>query len=412
MNSSPSPSQPQTLPSLDPKVWETVTRGVVEIIGEEDLKRKLMSGRKLRIKLGIDPTSPDVHLGFTVVMRKLRQFQDLGHQVVLIVGDYTATVGDPSGKNKTRPILSHEEVLSNAETYKRQFFQIVDPARTEVVYNGEWFAKMSFTRVTQLMSQITVAQMLEREDFKNRYEGGQPISLHEFLYPMMQAWDSVEIKADVELGGTDQKFNVLRGREMQRALDQEAQVGLFLPILLGTDGREKMSKSLGNTIAVGEPAQSMYHKLFGLPDSLVPSYFELLTDSPLAELEADKAAVAAGALHPNAWKEKLAKTVVAQYHGREVAEHCAAEEKRIHAGEALPETMPELKAASGEHGLLELMTLGQMTKSNGEARRLIENGGVQFDGVKINDPKFRASISATHIIKAGKRNFLRVIAEG
>ncbi len=408
---SPDSATPSPVPVVDAKVWETVTRGVIEIIGEEDLKRKLASGRPLRVKLGIDPTSPHVHLGFTVVMRKLRQFQDLGHQVILIVGDYTATVGDPSGKNKTRPILSHADVLSNAETYKQQFFQIVDSARTEVVFNGDWFGKMNFTEVTQLMAQITVAQMLEREDFKNRYDGGQPISLHEFLYPMMQAYDSVQIKADIELGGTDQKFNVLRGRELQRALGQESQVGLFLPILLGTDGREKMSKSLGNTIGLNEAPQSMYHKLYALPDALVRSYFELLTDVPLAEVKGDVEAVAAGTLHPNAWKEKLARNIVSQYHGNDAAEKAAHEEKRIHSGEALPENIPELRMAAGEYGLLDLMCQGGLCKSNSEARRLVENGGVQFDGVKIVDPKMRVGIGETHIMRAGKRAFLRLIAE-
>jgi tyrosyl-tRNA synthetase len=396
--------------SVDPKVWETVMRGVVEVIGEDDLKRKLASGRPLRVKLGIDPTSPNVHLGFTVVMRKLRQFQDLGHKVILIVGDYTATVGDPSGKNKTRPILSHEDVLRNAETYKQQFFQIVDPARTEVVFNGSWFGKMTFTQVTQLMAQITVAQMLEREDFKNRYEGGQPISLHEFLYPMMQAYDSIEIKSDIELGGTDQKFNVLRGRELQRSVGQEAQVGMFLPILLGTDGKEKMSKSLGNTIGVNEPAQSMYHKLFTLPDALVRSYYELLTSIPMDEIAADEKAMAAGSLHPNAWKEKLARNIVAQYHGAEAAETAVQEEKRIHSGEALPTNIPEKTFAPGDYGLLDLLTQSGLTKSNGEARRLVENGGVQWDGNKCGDPKQRLTLSGSHILKAGKRAFVRLIA--
>jgi tyrosyl-tRNA synthetase len=402
--------QNEPVPTPDPKVWETVMRGVVEVIGEDDLKRKLATGRPLRVKLGIDPTSPHVHLGFTVVMRKLRQFQDLGHKVILIVGDYTATVGDPSGKNKTRPILSHEEVLRNAETYKQQFFQIVDSAKTEVVFNGTWFGKMSFTEVTRLMAQITVAQMLEREDFKNRYENGQPISLHEFLYPMMQAHDSVEIKADIELGGTDQKFNVLRGRELQRSLGQEPQVGIFLPILLGTDGREKMSKSLGNTIGVTDSPQSMYHKLFTLPDALVRSYFELLTDVPMSEVDADLQSIDAGTLHPNAWKEKLARQIVTQYHGAEAATQAALDEKRIHSGEALPEDMPELKVSAGEHGLLELMTAGKLTKSNGEARRLVENGGVQVDGQKITDPKHKVMVSGTHLLRSGKRVFLRIVA--
>ncbi|MEO6095588.1 MAG: tyrosine--tRNA ligase, partial [Fibrobacteria bacterium] len=311
--------------------WNLITRGALEIIDEDDLRKKLAKGTPLNIKFGIDPTSPDVHLGFTVGMRKLRQFQDLGHRVILIVGDYTATVGDPSGKNKTRPILTHEEVLKNAETYKQQFFKIVDPAKTTVVYNGEWFSKLTFTETTKLMSQITVAQMLEREDFQKRYRGGQPISLHEFLYPMMQAYDSVMIEADVELGGMDQKFNVLRGRELQRGLGKEPQVGIFMPILLGTDGKEKMSKSLGNYIGVNEPPQAMFHKLYALPDSQVESYFQLLTFLPLESIQAKMQDVAAGRLNPNAWKEELARDIVTQYHGSEAAEKAAAQEKKIHA---------------------------------------------------------------------------------
>jgi tyrosyl-tRNA synthetase len=391
----------------DNAAWKTITRGVLEIIEADDLRRKLSKGTPLNIKLGIDPTSPDVHLGFTVVMRKLRQFQDLGHRVILIVGDYTATVGDPSGKNKTRPILTHEEVLRNAETYKQQFFKIVDPAKTSVVYNGEWFAKLTFTEVTRLMSQITVAQMLERDDFQKRYRGGQPISLHEFLYPMMQAYDSVMIEADVELGGMDQKFNVLRGRELQRSLGKEPQVGLFLPILLGTDGKEKMSKSLGNYIGVNEAPQAMFHKLYALPDALVESYFQLLTDIPLESIQAKLADVAAGRLNPNALKEELARDIVAQYHGADAAEMAAIQEKRIHAGEALPENIPVLQAAAGEHWLPELIVKAGFAKSNGEGRRLIENGGVSFDDAKVTDPKAKVTVSGRHLLKCGKRNFAR-----
>jgi tyrosyl-tRNA synthetase len=397
--------------SIDPKAWQTLTRGVTEIISEDELKAKLAKGKPLNIKLGVDPTAPDIHLGFTVVMRKLRQFQDLGHRVILIVGDYTATVGDPSGKNKTRPILSHADVLANAETYKQQFFKIVDPARTEVVYNGDWFSKMTFTEVTRLMSQITVAQMLEREDFRNRYEGGQPISLHEFLYPMMQGYDSVVIDADVELGGTDQKFNVLRGRELQRAAGKEAQVGMFLPILLGTDGREKMSKSLGNTIGVNDTPQDMFHKLFTIPDALVESYFQLLTDVPLGEVADKLAQVAVGAVHPNALKEELAQNIVAQYHGVEAAERAAQEEKRIHSGQALPADIPTFNAAPGEQWLPALLVLAGLAKSNGEARRLIESGGVAFDDVKITDPKANVQVGSEHLLRAGKRNFARIIAD-
>ncbi len=378
----------------------------MEIISEPELKAKLSRGKPLNVKLGVDPTAPDIHLGFTVVMRKLRQFQDLGHRVVLIIGDYTATVGDPSGRSKTRPILNHEEVWANAETYKKQFFKIVDPKRTEVVYNGEWFSKMNFNEVTKLLSEITVAQMLEREDFQNRYRGGQPISLHEFLYPMMQAYDSVRIEADVELGGMDQKFNVLRGRELQRSLGKEPQVGMFLPILLGTDGREKMSKSLGNTVGIDEPPQSMYHKLYSLPDSLIESYFQLLTDVPMDAVR-NRMAVKE---NPNALKDELARYIVTQYHGVEAAERAAQKERKIHAGEAVPETAPVIRVETGEHWVPALLAQAGMAKSNGEGRRLIENGGVTFDGVKVTDPKAKVKVAGEHVLRAGKRNFAKITA--
>ncbi len=396
---------------MDPKAWQTITRGVSEIISEAELKAKLERGKPLNIKLGVDPTAPDIHLGFTVVMRKLRQFQDLGHRVILIVGDYTATVGDPSGRNKTRPILTHKEVLANSETYKKQFFKIVDPERTVVTYNGDWFSKMTFTEVTQLLSEITVAQMLEREDFQNRYRNGQPISLHEFLYPMMQAYDSVQIEADVELGGMDQKFNVLRGRELQRSMGKEPQIGMFLPILLGTDGREKMSKSLGNTIGIDEPPQVMYHKLYTLPDPLMESYFQLLTSLPMEDVKSRLADIGAGKTNPNALKDELARNIVAQYHGTEAAEEAAQKERRIHAGEALPETMPEISLPSGEHWVPELLFKAGISKSNGEGRRLIENGGVIWDGEKITDAKAKVTVSGEHLLRAGKRNFVKIRVE-
>lgn len=404
-------------PQIDPKHWEILTRGVVETISEAELKAKLARGKPLNIKLGVDPTTPDIHLGHTVVMRKLRQFQDLGHRVILIVGDYTATVGDPSGRNKTRPPLDHAQVMANAESYKQQFFKIVDPARTVVRYNGEWFGTMPFLDVIKLMGQITVAQMLEREDFKNRYEGGQPISLHEFLYPLMQGHDSVEIDADVELGGTDQKFNVLRGRELQRALGKEPQVGMFLPILLGTDGREKMSKSLGNYIGIDGSAQEMYHKLFALPDSLVASYFELLTDVPADELQGklQAAGLLAGhepeggfSLHPNTLKEELAKNIVTQYHGKDAADAAAHAEKKIHAGDILPEDMPLHAVAAGEHYLAALIVQVGLAKSNGEARRLIENSGVSWDGEKVRDVKANVTVTGEHVLRTGKRAFARI----
>jgi len=390
---------------------EILRRGVLETIDEKDLLAKLeksvSSGTPLRIKLGVDPTAPDIHLGFTVVMRKLRQFQELGHQVVLIVGDYTATVGDPSGKSKTRPRLSHEEVLKNAESYKEQFFRIVDRDRTEVVYNGEWFQSLSFDKVTELMSRITVARMLEREDFANRYASGQPISLHEFLYPMMQGYDSVMIRADVELGGTDQKFNVLRGRELQRDVGQEAQVGMFLPILLGTDGQTKMSKSFGNYVGITEAPQVMYHKIYAIPDSLVESWTTLLTDMPTSEIQAWTSRLATDPSAINAWKAWLAGDIVRQYHGESEAKSAAEREAAVHRGDALPDDTPEYVVPPDVTVLLDLLASCGAVASRGEGKKLLANGGVQVDGERILDPA--APLPATDfVLRAGKRRFWKV----
>jgi len=392
-------------------------RGVIETVPEKEFEAKVRksveSGVPLRIKLGVDPTAPDVHLGHTVVMRKLAQFQKLGHTVILIVGDYTATVGDPSGKNKTRPRLSHEEVLENASTYQDQFFKIVDRDRTEVVYNGDWFGKMSFNEVTKLMSQITVAQMLEREDFQNRYRSGNPISLHEFLYPLMQGYDSLMIDADVEIGGTDQKFNVLRGREIQASAEKEPQVGLFMPILLGTDGKEKMSKSLGNYIGLNESPDVMYHKIYTLPDSQLASWYELLTDVSLGEIEDMSQALASGKTDPNELKHRLAHDIVSQYHGEELAEQARLQEQKVHAGEALPLDTPVIGMQAGEYGILELAVKAGAFQSNGEARRMVQNGGVSLNGDKITDPKSSVNIDSTQekVLKVGKRRFYRIVAD-
>jgi tyrosyl-tRNA synthetase len=399
---------------------EILKRGTVEIIDEKDLlaklEKSLATGVPLRVKLGVDPTAPDVHLGHTVVMRKLRQFQDLGHQAVLIVGDYTATVGDPSGKTKARPRLSHDEVLRNAETYQEQFFRVVDRNKTEIVYNGEWFGSLSFAKTTELMARITVAQMLERQDFQNRHAAGNPISLHEFLYPLMQGLDSVMIRADVELGGTDQKFNVLRGRELQRdaALcelfgkpGQEAQVGLFLPILLGTDGQEKMSKSLGNYVGLNEPPQVMYHKLYSLPDSQCESYSTLLTDLPISDIEAWKTRIAGDGSSVNAWKAWLAGEVVRQYYGETAAKEAAEREAAVHRGEALPEDTPTVEIAGAVTVLEALVAVGAVP-SKGEGRKLVANGGVSLDGQKMSDAA--APIPAgEHVLKAGKRRFWKIV---
>ncbi len=393
---------------------DILLRGVSEIIPADELKQKLQksydSGIPLRVKLGVDPTAPDVHLGHTVVMRKLRQFQDLGHTVVLIVGDYTAQIGDPSGRNKARPRLSHEKVLENAKEYQQQFFRVVREDRVEIHYNGEWFDKLPFSKVTELMGQFTVAQMLEREDFHNRYASNSPISLHEFMYPMMQGYDSVAIKSDVELGGTDQKFNVCRGRDLQMYEKMPLQIGMFMPILLGTDGKAKMSKSLGNYVGVSEPADVMYHKIYNLADSIVENWFELLTDVPMAEIQKMMADIQAGTLNPNVVKDILAKDIVSQYYGKEAADAAAKKEKEIHSGNAIPSDAKECSVAPGTYKAVDLLVEIKAFASKGEARRMVQNGGVRISGEKVSDPMLECKIQGADrlLVQVGKRNFFKV----
>jgi len=394
---------------------EVLMRGVLEILPKEELEAKLKksiaTGKPLRIKLGVDPTAPDVHLGFTVVMRKLAQFQQFGHQVILIVGDYTATVGDPSGRSKARPRLSHAEVLENAKHYQEQFFKIVDRSRTEIVFNGEWFSTMTFDQVTKLLSQITVAQMLEREDFQNRYRSGNPISLHEFMYPLMQGYDSLMINADVEIGGMDQKFNVLRGREIQMAESKEPQLGLFMPILIGTDGKTKMSKSVGNYIGINEVPDVMYHKVYSIPDALLGDWFTLLTDLPRVEIEDLMAEVVSGRLHPNEAKHKLALDIVTQYHGAQAAQEAADRERAVHSGDAIPGDAVDAVIAAGSHKAIDLLVSIGAFPSKGEARRMIQNGGVKIAGEKLADGNADVQISAdVLLVQVGKRNFFKVHA--
>ncbi len=393
---------------------DILLRGVSEIIPADELEQKLQksydSGIPLRVKLGVDPTAPDVHLGHTVVMRKLRQFQDLGHTVVLIVGDYTAQIGDPSGRNKARPRLSHEKVLENAKEYQQQFFRVVREDRVEIHYNGEWFGKLPFSKVTELMGQFTVAQMLEREDFHNRYASNSPISLHEFMYPMMQGYDSVAIKSDVELGGTDQKFNVCRGRDLQMYEKMPLQIGMFMPILLGTDGKAKMSKSLGNYVGVSEPADVMYHKIYNLADSIVENWFELLTDVPMAEIQKMMAEIQAGTLNPNVVKDILAKDIVSQYYGKEAADAAAKKEKEIHSGNAIPSDAKECSVAPGTYKAVDLLVEIKAFASKGEARRMVQNGGVRISGEKVSDPMLECKIQGADrlLVQVGKRNFFKV----
>ncbi|HSQ41361.1 MAG TPA: tyrosine--tRNA ligase [Fibrobacteraceae bacterium] len=393
---------------------DALMRGVVEIVPQNELKAKLKkaleTGKPLRIKLGVDPTAPDVHLGFTVVMRKLAQFQQFGHQVVLIVGDYTATVGDPSGRSKARPRLSHEQVLENARHYQEQFFKIVDRSRTEIVYNGEWFKSMTFDQVTKLLSQITVAQMLEREDFQNRYSSGNPISLHEFMYPLMQGYDSLMIRSDVEIGGTDQKFNVLRGREIQLAEGQEPQIGLFMPILIGTDGKTKMSKSVGNYIGINEPADVMYHKVYTIPDTLIADWFTLLTNVSPVEITQMAADIQTGKLNPNEAKHRLALDIVTQYHGATAATQAAERERSVHSGHAIPGDAIEKMVVAGSYPALDFLVQIGAFASKGEARRMIQNGGVKLNGEKLTDPAMSIAVEAGGrlVLQVGKRSFYKV----
>jgi tyrosyl-tRNA synthetase len=393
-------------PSLKEQM-SVLGRGVQEMVPEPEFAKKIQksidTGTALRIKLGVDPTAPDVHLGHTVVMRKLRQFQDMGHQVVLIVGDYTAMIGDPSGRNKTRPRLSHEQVMENAKEYQEQFFKVVKKEQTEIRYNGEWFAKMPFDKVTELMGSITIAQMLERKDFKSRYKNEQEISFHEFMYPLMQAYDSIVIKSDVELGGTDQKFNVLRGRELQIREGMEPQMGLFMPILLGTDGEQKMSKSLGNYVGISEPADSMYHKIYNIPDALVENWFELLTDIPKEKYET--------LLKENILnaKKELASDIVKQYHGSAAAEAAAEKEKAIHSGDELPSDTPTVKLTAGNYGILDLLIAAGAFASKGEARRMIQNSGVKINGDAVTDQNMSiATGNGEIILQIGKRKFYKI----
>ncbi|MBO3277588.1 tyrosine--tRNA ligase [Pseudomonas schmalbachii] len=385
-----------------------IKRGADEILVEAELVAKLKRGQPLRIKAGFDPTAPDLHLGHTVLINKLRQFQDLGHQVIFLIGDFTGMIGDPSGKSVTRPPLTREQVLENAETYKAQVFKILDPARTEVAFNSTWMDQLSPADFIRLASQYTVARMLERDDFSKRYASNQSIAIHEFLYPLVQGYDSVALRADVELGGTDQKFNLLMGRELQRAYDQEPQVILTMPLLEGLDGVKKMSKSLGNYIGIQEAPGIMYSKLVSIPDTLMWRYFELLSFRSMEEIEGFKQDVEKGA-NPRDIKIKLAEEIVARFHGEEAA---AAAHKsagnRLKEGE-LPEDLPEVEVASAEDlPIGAVLNKAGLVKNSAVARDLLSSGGVKVDG-HVVDRSFVFKLGATHVCQAGKKTFAKVL---
>ncbi len=384
-----------------------IKRGADEVLVEAELVEKLKRGKPLRIKAGFDPTAPDLHLGHTVLINKLRQFQELGHQVIFLIGDFTGMIGDPSGKSATRPPLTPDQVLENAETYKAQVFKILDPDRTEVAFNSTWMDLLSPAEFIRLSSQYTVARMLERDDFSKRYAGNQPIAIHEFLYPLVQGYDSVALRADVELGGTDQKFNLLMGRELQRAYGQEPQVILTMPLLEGLDGVKKMSKSLDNYLGIQEAPGAMYGKLVSMPDALMWRYFELLSYRPMSEIEQFKADVQRGS-NPRDIKIKLAEEIVARFHGEEAAlnAHRAAG-NRMKDGE-LPENIPEITLAAGEAlPISALLNRAGLVKNAAMARDLLGAGGVRVDGAVV-DRGFMFELGKTHVCQSGKKAFARV----
>ena len=386
-------------------VLAELKRGVDEILSEQDLIEKLKENRPLRVKLGADPTAPDIHLGHTVVLNKLRQFQQFGHEVIFLIGDFTGMVGDPSGKNATRPPLSGEDVLRNAETYKQQIYKILDPQKTRIVFNSEWLGKLGTEGMIRLASNYTVARMLERDDFKKRFSNNQPIAIHEFIYPLLQGHDSVALEADVELGGTDQKFNLLVGRELQKSAGQKPQVAITLPLLVGLDGEKKMSKSLGNYIGVTEAPGEMFGKIMSISDDLMWDWYNLLSFRPLAEIAQLKEDVANGK-NPRDVKILLAKEIIARFHDDAAAD--AAEQEFINRFQkgAMPDEMPEF-TFEGEIGLANLLKEAGLVASTSEANRMVQPGGVKIDGEKVEDAKLVITAS-TAVYQVGKRKFAKV----
>lgn len=388
-------------------------KGVVNLIREEDLRKKLdrseKTGKPLRVKLGLDPTAPDIHLGHTVVIRKLKAFQDLGHTVIFLIGDFTGMIGDPSGKNVTRPPLTREEVNQNAETYKRQMFKLLDPEKTELRFNGEWMDKFDAADFVKLCARTTVKQILERDDFTKRLAEEKPISLHELLYPLIQGYDSVALDADVELGGTDQKFNLLMGRNLQREAGLEPQVILTTPLLEGLDGVNKMSKSLNNYIGIDESADSMFGKVMSISDDLMWKYYELLTDLSPAEISALKTKIEEGE-NPRNLKVELAKLIITDFHSQAAANEAEDAFTRQFVQKEIPDEIDETRIASGSHQLAQLLADTGLAASKGEARRLIEQGGVKLNGEKVSANKDIEVDGEGILIQVGKRKFLRVLA--
>ena len=400
-----------------PEQIEILRKGAVQILQLEDLGKKLersrATGKPLTIKVGFDPSAPDLHLGHTVVLRKMKHFQDLGHRVVFVIGDFTGMIGDPTGQSKTRPALTREQVKANAATYKKQVFKILHPKKTVVAFNSTWLTKLGAAGFISLAGKYTVARLLERDDFQKRYKAGQPIGLHEFMYPLAQGYDSVALEADVEMGGTDQTFNLLVGRDLMREYGQEPQVVLTLPLLEGTDGVEKMSKSLGNAIGIADAPRDIFGKTMSLSDDLMWRYYTLCTDLTLREIESLKQEVASNRVHPKKAKADLARRIVADFHGEAAAVEAALEFERIFARKETPDEVREVRMPSAAEPLWipKLLVAAGLAKSNGEARRLIEQGGVSLDGERVSDPAatIAARPAAAHLFKVGKRHFVRVV---
>ena len=387
-----------------------IRRGADEILLESELEKKLQRGKPLRVKAGFDPTAPDLHLGHTVLINKLRHFQELGHHVMFLIGDFTGLIGDPSGRDATRKPLTEEQIRQNAITYQEQVFKILDPGRTEICFNSTWGQQLGSTGMIKLAAKYTVARMLERDDFKKRFANNQPISVHEFLYPLMQGYDSVAMKADVELGGTDQKFNLLVGRELQKAEGQEPQVILTMPILEGLDGVQKMSKSLGNYIGITEPANEMFGKLMSISDPLMWRYFELLSFRPITEIEGLKQEIAAGA-NPRDTKFQLAAEIVERFHNKAAAEQAREDFIKLHRQHEIPEQMPEIPVDADETGSIWLghvLTATGLVSSTSEALRKIREGAVRVDGEKITSRDLNLNAGVTYVVSVGKRKFTRV----
>jgi len=397
------------------KQLEIIKRGTTEILLEKELLEKLTKSQKenrpLKIKAGFDPTAPDIHIGHTVLIEKLRQFQELGHEVIFLIGDFTGMIGDPTGKSETRKPLTRDDVLANAETYKEQVFKILDPAKTRIVFNSAWLESMSVTELIKLQAKLTVARMLEREDFKQRFQSQSAIGIHEFIYPLLQGYDSVALEADVELGGTDQRFNLLMGRELQKEYGQPQQIVVMMPLLEGLDGVKKMSKSLNNYVGISESPKEQYGKLLSITDELMIKYYELLSHISIDELNSLKAGLKDGSIHPKKAKEAFAMEIVERYWGKDAAQQAKDEFDKVFREGGVPDDIPEFETwcADNENAvwLPHIMKTAALASGTGEAMRLIKQGGVSVDGVRIDDPNHKLGIGE-FLIKAGKRKFARV----